>query len=207
MQISVAFDFRCGYSYKAARFLRALEKAGEDVQVDWRPFSLEQVNEEHGEGLWLWEHPEIETGSFLGLAAALWVKQKAPGAFPAFLWRAFGVMHDDGRKIDRDTIRSIANEAGADVPGLEAAIDNGDARALAANEYFDLQRQGVFGTPTFFFPGRDGVYVRLRGQWKDDAHRKRVWNQIQALAAENIVGELKRIHPTDPPPVIANIPL
>jgi 2-hydroxychromene-2-carboxylate isomerase len=208
VQISVAFDFRCGYSYKAARFLRELSKAGEPVDVVWRPFSLEQVNEEHGAGVRLWEHPEIETGSFLGLGAGRWIALRDPAAFDRYLWSAFEAMHDDGRTLTRKLILKLAKAAGAEPSALDAALDSGEAALLAGDEFVELQKLGVFGTPTFFFATGEAVYVRLRGVWEDETHRKRVWELLQSVEAETIVSELQRIHPPEPPAqVMPNLPV
>lgn len=205
MPIHVAFDYRCGYSYKMARYLRELRHQGTPLDVDWLPFSLEQVNGEHGEGVFLWEHPEIETGSFLGLGAGRWIARHAPEAFEAYHYAAFSTMHDDERPLDRDTIIGLAKEAGA--VGLEEAIDSGEALQAAGASFVRLYNEhGVFGTPTIIFPDGTGLYVRLRGVWEDDEHRRRVWDQINALASQSIVGEIKRTVPPEPAECIIPIP-
>lgn len=198
MPILVAFDYRCGYSYKAARYLRELRRLGESLEVEWVPFSLEQVNEEHGAGILLWEHDEIETGSFLGLAAGRWIEKSCPAeVFDSYHYAAFATMHEEERPLARKTILKLAKKAGADRSLLEEALDSGKAQRQAADDYLRLWNDhGVFGTPTFLFPSGN-LYVRLRGVWTDDAHRVRVWEQIRALAAEPLVGEIKRVAPPE----------
>ena len=198
MPILVAFDYRCGYSYKAARYLRELSRLGEEVDIEWVPFSLEQVNFEHGDDVYLWDHPEIETGSFLGLAAGRWIRKTSPEAFDAYHSAAFGAMHDDGKQLDRDTILALAKDAGADLDALESGLDSGDAIRLAGADYARMcNEHGVFGTPTFIFPANGALYVRLRGVWEDDAHRLKVWEHIRELAGDEIVGEIKRVVPPE----------
>jgi 2-hydroxychromene-2-carboxylate isomerase len=197
--IQIAFDYRCGYSYKMARYVRELRSNGASPDVEWLPFSLEQVNEEHGDGVYLWEHPEIPTGSFLGLAAGRWIERRSPEAFETYHYAAFTAMHDEERALDRDTVLALAKDAGADVAPLEEAIDTGAAIRAAGAEYVRLYNEhGVFGTPTLIFPDGTGLYVRLHGVWEDDAHRRRVWDQIAALVAEPIVSEIKRTVPPEP---------
>jgi hypothetical protein len=36
------------------------------------------------------------------------------------------------------------------------------------------------------------MYVRLKGQWRDDEHRLRVFHMIDDVAEEPIIGEIQR---------------
>lgn len=193
MDLTVAFEYDCGYSYKAMRWLGALVGTGQVGTVTWRPFSLHQVNNLHG-GDWLvWEHPEEETRSFIALAAAAWLQREQPETFAAFHAGAFQTIQDQHRLLDAETVLGIASDAGADADRLRFALDSGEAARLAGESHAALREQyGVFGTPTLIFGNGAAMYVRLRGQWRDDEHRLRVFRMIDGVAEEPIIGEIQR---------------
>jgi 2-hydroxychromene-2-carboxylate isomerase len=193
MDLTVAFEYDCGYSYKAMRWLRALAGTGQVDTVTWRPFSLHQVNNLHGGDWFVWEHPEEETRSFLALAAAAWLEREQPATFPAFHAKAFETIQDEHRPLDRETVLGLAAHAGADRARLAAALESGEAQRLAGESHTALRNEyGVFGTPTLIFRNGAAMYVRLRGQWRDDEHRLRVFRMIDGVAEEPIIGEIQR---------------
>jgi hypothetical protein len=198
MALTVAYEYDCGYSYKTFRWLSSIaEHTGE---VTWRPFSLYQVNQFFGADWLVWEHPEQETRSFLALSAAAWLQREQPDAFAAFHRRAFEIIQDEHRALDREAVLSAVKDAGADADAVAAALDDGSALRLAGESHMQLRnRYGVFGTPTIVFPNDSAMYVRIKGQWTDDEHRVRVFRMIDDVAEEHIIGEIQR--PVAPEPL------
>jgi 2-hydroxychromene-2-carboxylate isomerase len=191
MSLTVAFEYDCGYSYKALRWLRAV--AAEAGDVTWRPFSLYQVNNQHGADWFVWEHPEEETRSFLALSAAAWLQREQPDVFDDFHVRTFETIQEEHQACEKDVVLRIAESAGADVARLADALASGEAQKLAGESHMDLRdHYGVFGTPTLIFPNDAVMYVRLKGQWSDDRHRRRVFKMIEDVAEEPIIGEIQR---------------
>jgi DSBA-like thioredoxin domain-containing protein len=191
MSLSVAFDYDCGYSYKALRWLLAIaDHAG---TAAWLPFSLYQVNNLHGGDWFVWEHPEEKTRSFVALAAAAWLGREQPEAFPAFHVRAFETLQDEHVPLEPEVVLRLAADAGADAAALAIALEDGSAFALAGEIHMYLRdKYGVFGTPTLIFPNDAAMYVRLKGQWSGDEHRVRVFDMVDAVAEEPIIGEIQR---------------
>jgi hypothetical protein len=91
------------------------------------------------------------------------------------------------------TVLALADEAGADADALARALDDGSACKLAGESHMQLRNSyGVFGTPTMIFANGAAMYVRLKGQWRDDEHRLRVFHMIDDVAEEPIIGEIQR---------------
>ena len=54
-EFAIYYDFRCPFVYNAATVLaKAKESAGIQLEIDWRPFSLSQVNSDKGPGFKYW---------------------------------------------------------------------------------------------------------------------------------------------------------
>lgn len=194
MRVTIAFDYGCGYSYKLYQFVQALLEAGEPLEPDWRPYSLDQNDNVHGQDWYVWEHPEEFTVSFSALAAGRFIAlEYPPEVFARYHGAAFAARHDGHRSLDRDTAVSLAVEAGADEAAIEAALDGGEAAKLVAADHLEFRdRLGVFGTPTVVFPDEAPVFVRLKGQWSGGDHARETWSRIRTFHDEPLLNELKR---------------
>ena len=63
------------------------EAKGEDIEVDWQPFSLSQVNSDKESDIKLWDQPEHLDGSdhtFLAHRSGLAAKRQGKEAFESF---------------------------------------------------------------------------------------------------------------------------
>jgi hypothetical protein len=55
MQLTVFFDFLCPYAWRASRWLDMVVAQRPEVVIDWRYFSLEQVNTPADSAWKVWE--------------------------------------------------------------------------------------------------------------------------------------------------------
>lgn len=44
MELACYYDFTCGYSDRAWRWIERMRAAGTELHVDWRPFVLKEVS-------------------------------------------------------------------------------------------------------------------------------------------------------------------
>ena len=111
VNIDVFFDFGCPYVYNAAVWL---QKVKEDMRgklaVNWKYFSLEQVNNQNGPDWKLWEQPEDYPSrgrrAFQATEAA---RRQSEAAFSHFHMALLRARHEQSRDIaDVNTLMEVA---------------------------------------------------------------------------------------------------
>lgn len=133
--------------------------------MDWRSFSLDQVNERAGPGRNVWDRPEgYEAERLRGFLGAEAARRQGPAAFERFHLALLRLRHEEGRKLsDPATVLDAARAAELDLARFVADLE--DPRgyaALAAQHTEAVERHAVFGTPTLVFPSGAAAYLKMR---------------------------------------------
>jgi predicted DsbA family dithiol-disulfide isomerase len=158
---ALAFDYLCPVAYNAHAAVVAALDAGEDLDVRFVPFSLEQDHVEPGEPA-IWDRPAGERGTgATALLFGLAVRDHFPERFPAFHLAAFAARHDEARAIREESVmREVAASVGLDADAVAARAADPETLATLAREHTELvERYDVFGVPTFV---ADGVATFVR---------------------------------------------
>jgi predicted DsbA family dithiol-disulfide isomerase len=198
--VEVYYDYLCPYVYAGALWARDVKTAlGDDIEFAWRSFPLEQVNSAEGPEWKLWEQDNnyVSRGfnAFRGAEAA---KLQGPDQFINYHYAILESRHVEDQNIGRkEVVIEAARSAGLDVDAFEAALAD---RALLANIGKDYEHarnvHGVFGTPTFVFPGGEAAYIKMRPKAPDE-DAVAVWNDfVETVVGRPYVHEIKR--PTKP---------
>lgn len=198
--VEVYYDYGCPYVYAGALWVRDVKAAlGEEIEFVWRSFPLEQVNSPEGPEWKLWEQDDsyVSRGlnAFRGAEAA---KLQGPDHFLNYHYAILEARHVGDKNVGRkDVVIEAAGTAGLDVDAFEASLAD---RALMANIGKDYEHarnaHGVFGTPTFVFPGGEAAYIKMRPQAPAE-HAVEVWNDfVDTVVGRPYVHEIKR--PTKP---------
>ncbi len=188
MSIVCYYDYTCGYSYAALRWFERLREALPGLNIEWRTFSLKEVNRE-GDEPSLFDDAGISSVSITALALA----HAARGAdFDRYHQTVFTAMKGENRVLDQDDLRGMAADAGVDVSAFEAA--RAEWVAAVAGEHRDaVERWKVFGTPTVIIDQEEAVYVKFAESPQTPERAAAVWEGIRALAfAHPELIELKR---------------
>lgn len=124
MHISVFFDYLCPFAWRASRWLDVVVAQRPDVTIDWRYFSLEQVNVPAESDWRLWEQETDYAGfngwnKYRGLNA-FWateaVRRQDVGAFQQFRRAVYDARHEANHDIhDRQLLAEIARGTGIDM--------------------------------------------------------------------------------------------
>jgi predicted DsbA family dithiol-disulfide isomerase len=172
----------------------AQQELGDKLNVNWRYFSLEQVNNKNGDDWKLWEQPESYPSrarfSFKGAEAA---RKQGDDAFSRFHLALLAARHVDGKELtERQTIMDAAKSAELDMTQFERDFDRATLDGVGRDHQAGVDTYGVFGTPTFVFDGGRAAYLRLR-PLPPESEMMAVWEQLEKVMADRpYILEIKR---------------
>ena len=142
------------------------EAKGEEVEIDWQPFSLAQVNSDKGPDFKVWEQPEILDGSdktLLAHQAGLAAKRQGKEAFKSFFVTLLKARHEDRVDLnDPAVIEEAVVNAGLDMAQFrEDVVDPDLLREIGESHTRAVEEVGAFGVPTFVFPGGNAAFLKM----------------------------------------------
>jgi predicted DsbA family dithiol-disulfide isomerase len=192
--LKVWVDFLCPWARIGAHWLRNVEAAGAlDLDVDWKMFSLENINlPEDASADELWSTAAERRGLFPA-AAAKWVQTQAPESLAAFQKAMFDGRHVDHEKIGQPEVTAkILSSVGLDGDAVckQIAEDSKWLEAARA-DHDEAAELGIFGVPTFVFPGAAPAFVRLLEITEGDRAAE-IYGRVKASALDPLIHELKR---------------
>jgi predicted DsbA family dithiol-disulfide isomerase len=158
--ISVYYDYTCPYSYRVLHWLDAVAQSGRGVTVQWKAFSLKEVNRPAGEPSLFADATQGESVSILALEMAEAAQASGPDVFERYHQRVFEAMHAEHRRLAATDLVDLAREAGVDIASFEAARGRWLA-ALAGDHREAAERWHAFGTPTLIFQNDAAVYLKF----------------------------------------------
>ena len=199
MQLDVFYDYLCPFVYRASVLLQNVRDSGErELEVRWRYFSLTQVNSKD-DGWTVWDAPEAEhVRGRLAFKAAEAARRQ--DGFEDFHMRLLRARHLDRVDIDDVAVlERVADESGLELDRFRKDIaDSKILAALSRDHRGAVAEYGVFGTPTFVFPGGATAYVRL-SEAPDPAGSLGIFERLVSIVAEEPrILEIKR--PVKPSP-------
>jgi predicted DsbA family dithiol-disulfide isomerase len=192
--LKVWTDFLCPWARIGALWLRNVEAAGAlDLDVEWKAFSLENINlPEDASADELWS-TATERRGLIPAAAAKWVQTQAPDSSEAFQRRMFDARHVDREKIGRPEVTSqILTSVGLDGDAIVKDITDDPKWLEAARaDHDEAVELGIFGVPTFVFPGVAPAFVRLLEITEGD-RAKEIYDHLRIAASDPTIHEIKR---------------
>lgn len=137
---------------------------GSHFAIQWRYFSLEQVNSKEGLDWKLWEQPDDYPSRGLNaFRAAAAARAQGEASFDAFHYALLRARHEEKRDIaDLATLIDVAESIGLEIDGFRN--DFNDRRLLEkleADHTFAVETMGIFGTPTLVFPEQQAVFLKM----------------------------------------------
>lgn len=193
-ELKVWFDFNCPYCRIAAVWLENAKAAGAlPYKVSWMTFSLEYVNlpsDEDADRLWA---TAPERRGLLPLAAAKWAAVQGADTFDRVFRGFLSACHVDGRKIGRpEVVEEVLSKAGLDGASImEELLRDRRWLDLARADHEEGAAMGIFGVPTFVFPGARPLYL-LMLEATEKERAAEVFGKVEAMALDPLFQELKR---------------
>ena len=163
--LDIYFDYRCPYVYRAAVWLQRVKAGiGPKLTINWKYFSLEQVNSQQEPQWKIWEQSEnYPSRGLSAFRAAEAARRQGEAVFSSFHMALLRAKHEQGQDIaDINTLTEVAESV--DLEMAQFQKDLGDRRLLAklaADHTLAVETLGIFGTPTLVFPERQAIFVKL----------------------------------------------
>lgn len=166
----ITWDYRCPFAYNVHAAIVAALRDGEDLEVTFIPYSLDQSRLDPDD-IPIWDRPPEGRGS--GMTAMLFglaVRDHFPDRFPDFHLAVFAARHEEARAITEESVlREVAASVDLDPDAVAAIADDHATLARLASEHTAaVADHDVWGVPTFI-TATSATYVRLmeRGRVED----------------------------------------
>ncbi len=192
--VAFHFDVILPWAYHTSLCMREVrDRLGLDV--DWRFFSLEEVNRAEGkkhpwEREWFYGWSMMRIGAFL--------KRRDPELNDAWYLRSGTALHVEGRQPHRPEVaRELLTEMGLNPGIVDEALADETTHDDVRNDHEDVLALGGWGVPTLVFPGvGDDPSRKLFGPVLIDpptgAAAERLWNLVTGWLEYPDLFELQR---------------
>jgi protein-disulfide isomerase-like protein with CxxC motif len=178
MQVTCYYDYNCRYSYKMMMWLRSVQERGADLSLDWRTFSLREINRDADEPS---PFDNFSSTSVLALALAHAARF---GDFNHYHNTVFQAIHRGAqqarRHLDEEDLYRIAADAGVDVTEFNNERDRW-FESVAEEHRQAFKDANVFGTPTLILNGRASVFLKL-AEVPPPGEEDHVWQSLCCVA-------------------------
>ena len=137
---------------------------GPKLTINWKYFSLEQVNSQQGAQWKIWEQPEdYPSRGLRAFWAAEATRRQGEAAFSCFHIALLRARHEQRRDIaDMNTLIEVAESADLEMTQFQKDLSDRQLLAkLAEDHTFAVETLGVFGTPTLVFPERQAIFLKM----------------------------------------------
>ena len=181
-------------------FAKVKEKYGDNLQVEWKPFLLSQVNSKEGPEWKAWEHTaDSPTTSLLDMRAGEAARRQGSQAFEAFQLTLLKARHEDRKELtSSEVVMEAAEASGLDMARFrEDLSDKSILDDLAHSHTQAVEEYGVFGVPTFVFPSGAVAFVKTYPPSDEDAVEM-FESLLNSMGKWNYIGEIKRPQPPWP---------
>lgn len=163
-QLTIFYDYLCPFCNRIVKWLEKIEQSGNvDLSIEWKVLSVEQINQQQGEGFKLWEHPEYPSRGIPALTAAKAALRQGEALFNRFHRLLFKAYHQHGKDISkRSVLVETAAAAGLDIDKFERDLDLKENLQAIGDDYLAAkQSYNLFGVPSFVFENDEAVYVKI----------------------------------------------
>ncbi len=137
---------------------------GPKLTINWKYFSLEQVNSQQGAQWKIWEQPEdYPSRGLRAFWAAEAARRQGETAFSCFHIALLRARHEQRRDIaDMNTLIEVAESADLEMTQFQKDLSDRQLLArLAEDHTIAVETLGVFGTPTLVFPERQAIFLKM----------------------------------------------
>ena len=154
-QVDFHFDILCPWAYQTSLWMREVAER-QNIEVNWRFFSLEEVNREEGKKH-PWERDWSYGWSMMCIGALL--KRQDPALNDAWYLNAGTALHVDGRKPhEPEVARHLLSEMGLDPAMADQALSDPTTHDEVRADHQRVIDLGGWGVPTLVFAGEQKFF-------------------------------------------------
>lgn len=175
-RVQFFLDVMCPFAYEASRWIRSVRDQGH-CEVDWRFFSIEEVDCPEGERH-PWERDRAPGWSLLRVAA--WLRRRDPALVDAWYAAAGRAIHEDGRKVYLpDEAAAVAAGIGLPEDAVTAALGDPSTHddVRADHDWLVAEKAG-FGVPTLVFEDGAALFGPVVVPAPEGAEALRLWELV-----------------------------
>ncbi len=178
---------------------RVKHEMGDDLDLTYRSFALEQVNSDNGSDWKAWEQGEdYESRGLWSLRGGIAARMQGYDAHDKYMLE---LQHfkfvERGDIRDRQPIVEAAERACVDMEKFESDLDSPDRLAEIGRDHEEAIEKGIFGTPTFIFEDGSAAFLKTFTPPEEDSLA--AFENLMMMARNRpYFGELKRPQPPWP---------
>lgn len=188
--IDFHFDPMCPFAYQTSVWIREVRRQS-DLQINWRFFSLEEVNLVEGKKH-PWEREWSYGWSLMRIGALL--RRQDMDLLDRWYERIGRELHDDGKSPHvPDNARRLLGEIGAPTDVFDRALADHSTHDEVKADHDRVVAAGGFGVPTLFFADEDAFFgpVLIDPPRGDDALQ--LWDVVSGMRKFPHVYEMQRL--------------
>jgi predicted DsbA family dithiol-disulfide isomerase len=192
--LKVWIDFLCPWARIGALWIRNVEaERALGLDLEWKTFSLENVNlpqDASADELWA---TATERRGLIPAAAAKWIQTQDPTKLGDYVTTMFNARHVDKEKIGQPIVTArILASIGLDGDAIVDEITKESKWLEAARaDHQEADELGIFGVPTFVFPGAAPAFTRLL-EVTEGKRAVEIYEHVRTAANDPTIHEIKR---------------
>lgn len=173
------------------------ERYGDQLQINWKNFSLEQSNTKEGPDWFVWDQPEDYPSrglpAFRALAAA---RLQGEAEFDRLQFALLEGRHERRKDFtDPNDVDELAKESGLDLERLHKDMSSPGLLKALEEDHLKAKTLGVFGTPTFVFGNGNQAFVRIKAPKSVDESVRAFDVFLENFRDNDYFDEIKRPKP------------
>ena len=175
---------------------------GDNLEVTWKNFSLEQINSKEGPEWKAWEQTDIGARrSMVAAMAGEAARRQGPELFEKFHLALLKARHGGEGRIalnEEAPMLEVAAGVGLDVERMKKDMEDPELAAIIGRDHTEAaEEHGAFGTPTFLFENGSSAYLKTFIPPEEESVGF-FEHFVGMMAHSSYVGELKRPQPPWP---------
>ena len=175
------------------------EELGDDLEINWRSFALEQVNSKE-DGDWkAWDQgADYVSRGLWSLRGGIAARAQGTAAHNDYMEKILHAKHVEREDVrTRESVIDIAAATDLDTDEFTTVLDDPETLVQIGIDHEEALTHGVFGTPTFVFADGTAAFLKMFTPPEDESMS--AFKDFMGIASgRKYFGELKRPQPPWP---------
>jgi predicted DsbA family dithiol-disulfide isomerase len=188
------FDPLCPWAWQASKWMREVKKV-RDIDIDWRLFSLELINNNGNDPL-----ADVHATGAAALRTLVLVRREGGNDAVGRVYEALGtrVHETPSQELDHVAMQFALEEEGLDPSMFERALsDESTAEDVRSEHDAAVSEVGAFGVPTIVL-GSGGMFGPVIAKAPTGESAGELWDHVEWLIRQDGFFELKRERDLEP---------